>query len=89
MNYSYTEKKRIRKKFGKIKQIIDIPSMLQIQSNSYSSFLSGSSTFADREKSGLLKPFNPVFPIVGHAGHVRLEFIDYSVGKPLMFKSVS
>ena len=34
MNYSYTEKKRIRKKFGKIKQIIDIPSMLQIQSNS-------------------------------------------------------
>ena len=83
MNYSYTEKKRIRKKFGKIKQIIDIPSMLQIQSNSYSSFLSGSSTFADREKSGLFKAFNSVFPIVSHAGHVRLEFIDYSVGKPL------
>ena len=82
MNYSYTEKKRIRKKFGKIKQIIDIPSMLQIQSNSYSSFLSGSSTFADREKSGLFKAFNSVFPIKDFNDTAVLEYVSYELEKP-------
>ena len=47
MDYTYTEKKRIRKNFGKRKQIIEIPSMLDIQTDSYAGFLS---TNGDNEK---------------------------------------
>ena len=86
MEYSYTEKKRIRKNFGKRKQVIDIPPMLQIQTDSYAGFLNTSSIVEDAEeraKSGIHKAFNSVFPIISHAGHVRLEYVDYSVGTPL------
>ena len=83
MAYTYTEKKRIRKNFGKRKQVIDIPSMLDIQTDSYASFLNTSSNNEDREKSGIHKAFKSVFPIISHSGHVRLEYADYTVGKPL------
>ena len=83
MEYTYTEKKRIRKNFGKRKQVIDIPSMLDIQTDSYSSFLSTSANAEDRASSGIHKAFTSVFPIISHSGHVRLEYIDYSVGTPI------
>ena len=83
MAYTYTEKKRIRKNFGKRKQVIDIPSMLDIQTDSYASFLNTSSNSEDRENSGVHKAFKSVFPIISHSGHVRLEYADYTVGKPL------
>ena len=83
MEYTYTEKKRIRKNFGKRKQAIDIPSMLDIQTDSYSSFLSTSANAEDRASSGIHKAFTSVFPIISHSGHVRLEYIDYSVGTPI------
>ena len=83
MEYTYTEKKRIRKNFGKRKQVIDIPPMLDIQTDSYSEFLSISEDNEVRSLSGLHKAFHSVFPIVSHSGHVRLEYIDYSVGTPV------
>ena len=83
MAYTYTEKKRIRKNFGKRNQVIDIPSMLDIQTDSYASFLNTSSNNEDRENSGIHKAFKSVFPIISHSGHVRLEYADYTVGKPL------
>ena len=83
MEYTYTEKKRIRKNFGKRKQVIDIPSMLDIQTDSYSSFLNTTTNTEDRATSGIHKAFTSVFPIISHSGHVRLEYIDYSVGTPI------
>ena len=83
MEYTYTEKKRIRKNFGKRKQVIDIPPMLEIQTDSYDGFLSSSSDSEKRATSGLHKAFDSVFPIVSHSGHVRLEYIDYTVGTPV------
>ena len=83
MDYTYTEKKRIRKNFGKRKQIIEIPSMLDIQTDSYASFLNTNNDNEKRANSGIHKAFNSVFPIVSHSGHVRLEYVDYSVGTPL------
>jgi len=83
MEYTYTEKKRIRKNFGKRKQVIDIPPMLDIQTDSYSGFLNTDDNSEKRAVSGIHKAFNSVFPIVSHSGHVRLEYIDYSVGSPL------
>jgi DNA-directed RNA polymerase subunit beta len=83
MEYTYTEKKRIRKNFGKRKQVIDIPPMLDIQTDSYVGFLNTSGSAEERSSSGIHKAFNSVFPIISHSGHVRLEYIDYSVGTPL------
>ena len=83
MEYTYTEKKRIRKNFGKRKQVIDIPPMLDIQTDSYSGFLNTDDNSEKRALSGIHKAFNSVFPIVSHSGHVKLEYIDYSVGSPL------
>ena len=83
MEYTYTEKKRIRKNFGKRKQVIDIPPMLDIQTDSYSGFLSTSANADTRSTSGIHKAFNSVFPIISHSGHVRLEYIDYTVGAPI------
>ena len=83
MEYTYTEKKRIRKNFGKRKEVIDIPPMLDIQTDSYVGFLNTTSNAEERAKSGIHKSFNSVFPIISHSGHVRLEYIDYSVGTPV------
>ena len=83
MEYTYTEKKRIRKNFGKRKEVIDIPSMLDIQTDSYVGFLNTTSNAEERAKSGIHKSFHSVFPIISHSGHVRLEYIDYSVGTPV------
>ena len=60
MEYTYTEKKRIRKNFGKRKQVIDIPPMLDIQTDSYSGFLSTSANADTRSTSGIHKAFNSV-----------------------------
>ncbi len=83
MEYTYTEKKRIRKNFGKRKQVIDIPPMLDIQIDSYSDFLNISEDAEVRSSSGLHKAFHSVFPIISHSGHVKLEYKDYSVGTPI------
>ena len=83
MDYTYTEKKRIRKNFGKRKQIIEIPSMLDIQTDSYAGFLNTNGDSEKRVNSGIHKAFNSVFPIVSHSGHVKLKYVDYSVGTPL------
>ena len=83
MEYTYTEKKRIRKNFGKRKEVIDIPPMLNIQTDSYVGFLNTTSNAEERAKSGIHKAFHSVFPIISHSGHVRLEYIDYSVGTPV------
>jgi len=83
MDYTYTEKKRIRKNFGKRKQIIEIPSMLDIQTDSYAGFLNTNGDSEKRVNSGIHKAFNSVFPIISHSGHVKLKYVDYSVGTPL------
>ena len=72
MEYTYTEKKRIRKNFGKRKQVIDIPSMLDIQTDSYSSFLSTSANAEDRATSGIHKAVTSVLPVISHSGQVVL-----------------
>ena len=62
MAYSYTEKKRIRKDFGKLPQVMDIPSLLAIQLESYQSFTQEHAVNA-RTDVGLQAAFNSVFPI--------------------------
>jgi len=82
MAYSYTEKKRIRKNFGKLPNVMDIPYLLAIQVDSYRAFLQDGKSPKQREDVGLQAAFRSVFPIFSYSGNAALEFVDYILGKP-------
>ncbi|WP_018935211.1 DNA-directed RNA polymerase subunit beta [Thioalkalivibrio sp. ALJ24] len=82
MALSYTEKKRIRKDFGKRPQILDVPYLLETQLTSYRNFLQEDRDADSREGLGLHAAFQSVFPIVSYSGHVQLEYVSYRLGEP-------
>ena len=82
MAYSYTEKKRIRKDFGKLPTVMDIPYLLAIQVESYMQFLQDTITPEQRLDRGLHAAFKSVFPIVSYSGSAALEYVSYRLGKP-------
>jgi DNA-directed RNA polymerase subunit beta len=83
MAYSYTEKKRIRKDFGKRPQILEVPYMLEIQLASYRQFLQTEIAPEQREAAGLHSAFKSVFPITSYSGNVQLEYVSYRLGTPV------
>ena len=82
MAYSFTEKKRIRKDFGKLPEKMDMPYLLAIQTDSYDKFLQPGIGLEDRAESGLHAAFKSVFPIVSYSGSASLEYVDYQLGEP-------
>ena len=82
MSYSFTEKKRIRKDFGKITESMAMPYLLAIQVDSYRRFLQRGVPLGKREESGLHAAFRSVFPIVNYSGNAAIEYVDYKLGDP-------
>ncbi len=82
MAYSFTEKKRIRKDFGKLPEFMEIPYLLSIQIDSYNQFLQLDRKPEGREETGLHAAFRSVFPIVSYSGSAALEYVDYRLGEP-------
>jgi DNA-directed RNA polymerase subunit beta len=82
MAYSFTEKKRIRKDFGKLPGVMDIPYLLSIQVDSYDKFLQLDLRPREREEVGLHAAFQSVFPIVSYSGSAALEYVEYRLGEP-------
>ena len=81
MAYSFTEKKRIRKDFGRLPEIMELPHLLSIQLDSYSKFLQLDVKARKRRDSGLHAAFRSVFPIVSYSGNAALEYVDYRLGE--------
>src|SRR5690349_7438019 len=81
--YSYTEKKRIRKNFGKLLSAIVVPSLLAIQMDSYRKFLEASGESDKLGSSGLHGVFSSVFPITSLSGYAALEYVSYRLGEPI------
>jgi DNA-directed RNA polymerase subunit beta len=84
--FSYTEKKRIRKnfgKFGKYEATFDAPYLLAIQTDSYKDFLQADKAPDSRDDTGLQSAFKTVFPISSFSGNAQLEYVSYSLGEPL------
>ena len=71
-----------RKSFAKLKEIYDLPNLLEIQTDSYRQFLQMDRPPTERERLGLQEVFEERFPIEGPNRSVRLEFLSYSLGKP-------
>ena len=82
MSYSFTEKKRIRKDFGKFPSVMDVPYLLAIQVDSYRKLLQMDATADQRLETGLHGALKSVFPIVSYSGNAALEYVDYRLGKP-------
>jgi len=79
MTYSYSEKKRIRKDFGKRPQVLDVPYLLSIQIESFSKFIE-----PDPEGGyGLEAAFRSVFPIKSYSGSAELQYVSYRIGEPV------
>jgi DNA-directed RNA polymerase subunit beta len=83
MAYSFTEKKRIRKDFGKRSSILEVPFLLATQIESYRGFLQADSEPDQRDLMGLHAAFNSVFPIVSYSGSAALEYVHYRLGEPV------
>lgn len=79
MIYSYTEKKRVRKDFGKRSQVLNVPYLLSIQLDSFKEFIKKDSS----GKSGLDSVLCSVFPIKSYNGNSELRYLDYSLGEPI------
>ena len=82
MTFSFTEKKRIRKDFGKQKPALDVPNLLTLQVESYNKFLQNDIDPDKRKKIGLQAAFNNLFPIESFSKNARLEFISYRLEEP-------
>ena len=82
MTYSFTEKKRIRKDFGKRPPVLGVPNLLTIQTDSYREFLQEHTAPKQREDKGLHAALKSVFPIVSYSGNAALEYVDYRLGEP-------
>ena len=83
MAYSFTEKKRIRKNFGKQATVLDTPYLLAIQLDSYRSFLQADKPEESRNQVGLHAAFKSVFPISSYSGNASLEYVSYRLGEPV------
>ena len=72
---------RIRKNFGKIKKIVDIPNLIGMQRESYQRFLQMHVPPEKRREIGLQAVFKSVFPIKDFTGSASLEFVSYAFGE--------
>jgi DNA-directed RNA polymerase subunit beta len=82
MTYSFTEKKRIRKDFGKRPPVLGVPNLLTIQTDSYREFLQEHVAPKQRDDKGLHAALKSVFPIASYSGNAALEYVDYRLGEP-------
>ncbi|MDM7858508.1 DNA-directed RNA polymerase subunit beta [Thiopseudomonas acetoxidans] len=81
MAYSYTEKKRIRKDFSKLQDVMDVPYLLAIQLDSYREFLQTGVSKDQFRDIGLHAAFKSVFPIISYSGSAALEYVGYRLGE--------
>jgi DNA-directed RNA polymerase subunit beta len=82
MAYSFTEKKRIRKDFGKRPSVLEVPYLLATQLDSYRDFLQAQSRPDERDDQGLHAAFKSVFPITSYSGTAALDYVSYRLGEP-------
>ena len=82
MSYSYTEKRRIRKNFGRLPKVMELPKLIETQLDSYAQFLQQHVELGARKNQGLEEVFQSLFPITSVSGNAALEYVSYELGKP-------
>ena len=84
MQLSFTEKKNIRKNFGRLKETLSIPNLIEIQKKSYKQFLLNSDKDSENSslRKGLNKVFSSIFPIEELSDKATLEYLSFRLEKP-------
>jgi DNA-directed RNA polymerase subunit beta len=82
MTRSFTGRKRIRKHFGRISEITEMPNLIEVQKTSYDQFLQRLIPIADRQHLGLQEAFKSVFPIRDFSERAELQFVHYELEEP-------
>jgi len=82
MSRSFTQRKRIRKTFGRIREVAPMPNLIEVQKASYDSFLQIGVPSEQRTSSGLQAVFESVFPIRDFSENGTLEFVKYELEEP-------
>lgn len=82
MALSFTQKKRIRKSFGRIPEAIRMPNLIEVQRSSYEQFLQRDVRPANRIDDGLEAVFKSVFPVKDFNERATLEYVSYEFEEP-------
>ncbi len=82
MTRSFTGRKRIRRHFGRIPEITQMPNLIEVQKTSYDQFLQMVETPDERQHNGLQEAFKSVFPIRDFAERAELQFVHYELEEP-------
>src|SRR5580658_9416410 len=82
MTLSFTGRKRLRKYFGKIAEVAEMPNLIEVQKTSYDQFLQVEKLPEGRKDEGLETVFRHVFPIKDFSESSLLEYVDYHFEEP-------
>ncbi|WP_457647741.1 DNA-directed RNA polymerase subunit beta [Profundibacter sp.] len=82
MAQSYLGQKRLRKYYGKIREVLDMPNLIQVQKSSYELFLKSGDQPQPMDGEGINGVFQSVFPIKDFNETAILEFVKYDLEKP-------
>ncbi|MFN4124247.1 DNA-directed RNA polymerase subunit beta [Pannonibacter indicus] len=82
MTLTFNGRKRVRKFFGSIRDVTEMPNLIEVQKASYDQFLQVEEPKGGRPDEGLQAVFNSVFPISDFAGTALLEFVKFEFEQP-------
>ncbi len=79
---SFTGRKRVRRNFGRIREVAQMPNLIEVQRNSYEQFLQMNVSAEDRLMQGLEEVFSSVFPIKDFSDRAEIDFVKYELEDP-------
>ena len=82
MANSFLGQKRLRKYYGKIREVLEMPNLIEVQKSSYDLFLKSGDTLEPLDSEGIKGVFQSVFPIKDFNESAVLEFVKYDLEKP-------
>ena len=82
MTNTHNNQKRIRKYYGKIREVAEMPNLIELQRSSYDIFLNSGDLDVPLDNEGIQGVFNSVFPIKDFNDTAVLEYVSYELEKP-------
>ncbi len=74
---SFTGRKRVRRSFGKIREVAQMPNLIEVQRQSYEAFLQAEVVADNRKMQGLHEVFSSVFPIKDFSDRAEIDYVKY------------
>ncbi len=81
-HHGFAEKKRVRRSFGRIEEVLKLPNLIDLQKNSYKMFLQDDAAPEARQEIGLHEVLKSVFPISAFSGVAELDYVRYEFEEP-------